>query len=71
MICIMRLTYKDRYTVTSIINVTLHSDRWPVPLAKISEHQGIFFPNLEQLSFEQTCIGGKHTGLIGGGFLLG
>lgn len=38
---IMRLTSKGRYAVTAMLDVALHSQQNPVPLADISERQGI------------------------------
>ena len=37
----MRLTSKGRYAVTAMLDVALHSQSGPVPLADISERQGI------------------------------
>ena len=37
----MRLTSKGRYAVTAMLDVALHSQQTPVPLADISERQGI------------------------------
>lgn len=37
----MRLTSKGRYAVTAMLDVALHSQQGPVPLADISERQGI------------------------------
>jgi Rrf2 family iron-sulfur cluster assembly transcriptional regulator len=68
----MRLTSKGRYAVTAMLDVALHSHRGPVPLADISESQGISLSYLEQL-FSRLR---KH-GLVasvrgpGGGYLLG
>ncbi|ORM67152.1 Fe-S cluster assembly transcriptional regulator IscR [Pantoea rwandensis] len=68
----MRLTSKGRYAVTAMLDVALHSNEGPVPLADISERQGISLSYLEQL-FSRLR---KH-GLVasvrgpGGGYLLG
>ncbi|WMQ73119.1 MAG: HTH-type transcriptional regulator IscR [Sodalis sp.] len=48
-ILIMRLTSKGRYAVTAMLDIALHSGRGPVPLAEISERQGISLSYLEQL----------------------
>jgi len=45
----MRLTSKGRYAVTAMLDVALHSHKGPVPLADISERQGISLSYLEQL----------------------
>ncbi len=45
----MKLTSKARYAVTAIIDVALHSNNGPVPLADISERQSISLSYLEQL----------------------
>lgn len=45
----MRLTSKGRYAVTAMLDVALHSQTGPVPLADISERQGISLSYLEQL----------------------
>lgn len=68
----MRLTSKGRYAVTAMLDVALHSDEGPVPLADISERQGISLSYLEQL-FSRL----RKNGLVssvrgpGGGYLLG
>ncbi len=68
----MRLTSKGRYAITAMLDVALHSHEGPVPLADISERQGISLSYLEQL-FSRLR---KH-GLVasvrgpGGGYLLG
>ncbi len=68
----MRLTSKGRYAVTAILDVALHSPEGRVPLADISERQGISLSYLEQLFAKLR----KH-GLVssvrgpGGGYLLG
>jgi len=45
----MRLTSKGRYAVTAMIDLALHADVKPVPLAEISERQSISLSYLEQL----------------------
>ncbi|KAA8995720.1 Fe-S cluster assembly transcriptional regulator IscR [Affinibrenneria salicis] len=68
----MRLTSKGRYAVTAMLDVALHSQEGPVPLADISERQGISLSYLEQL-FSRL----RKNGLVssvrgpGGGYLLG
>ncbi|NLS43560.1 Fe-S cluster assembly transcriptional regulator IscR [BEV proteobacterium] len=67
----MRLTSKGRYAVTAMLDVALHSKEGPVPLADISERQGISLSYLEQL-FSRL----RKNGLVssargpGGGYLL-
>ena len=68
----MRLTSKGRYAVTAMLDVALHADQGPVPLADISERQGISLSYLEQL-FSKL----RKQGLVasvrgpGGGYRLG
>ncbi|GAA4896724.1 Fe-S cluster assembly transcriptional regulator IscR [Ferrimonas pelagia] len=68
----MRLTSKGRYAVTAILDVALHTPQGPVPLADISERQGISLSYLEQLFAKL-----RKRGLVssvrgpGGGYLLG
>ncbi len=68
----MRLTSKGRYAVTAILDVALHTPDGPVPLADISERQGISLSYLEQLFAKL-----RKQGLVssvrgpGGGYLLG
>ncbi len=68
----MRLTSKGRYAVTAMLDVALHSQDTPVPLADISERQGISLSYLEQL-FSRL----RKAGLVssvrgpGGGYRLG
>lgn len=50
----MRLTSKGRYAVTAMLDVALHSQQGPVPLADISERQGISFLILS--SFSRVCV---------------
>ncbi len=45
----MRLTTKGRYAVTAALDLALHQENGPVPLAAISERQGISLSYLEQL----------------------
>lgn len=68
----MRLTSKGRYAVTAMLDVAIHADQGPVPLADISERQGISLSYLEQL-FSKL----RKQGLVasvrgpGGGYRLG
>ncbi len=68
----MKLTSKGRYAVTAMLDVAIHASSGPVPLADISERQGISLSYLEQL-FSRLR---KH-GLVnsvrgpGGGYKLG
>lgn len=68
----MRLTSKGRYAVTAMLDVALHHQHGPVPLADISERQGISLSYLEQL-FARL----RKRGLVnsvrgpGGGYQLG
>ena len=68
----MKLTSKGRYAVTAMLDVALHSQDSPVPLADISERQGISLSYLEQL-FSRL----RKAGLVasvrgpGGGYRLG
>lgn len=68
----MKLTSKGRYAVTAMLDVALHSQKGPVPLADISERQEISLSYLEQLFSRLrreklvTSIRGP-----GGGYLLG
>jgi Rrf2 family transcriptional regulator, iron-sulfur cluster assembly transcription factor len=68
----MRLTSKGRYAVTALLDVALHAEQGPVPLADISERQGISLSYLEQL-FSKL----RKQGLVasvrgpGGGYRLG
>ncbi|GKX55165.1 HTH-type transcriptional regulator IscR [Leminorella grimontii] len=68
----MRLTSKGRYAVTAMLDVALHSQDGPVPLADISERQGISLSYLEQL-FSRLRKNGLVTSVRGpgGGYLLG
>jgi len=69
---IMRLTTKGRYAVTSILDLALHQEKGPTPLAGISARQDISLSYLEQL-FAQL----RRRGLVqsvrgpGGGYHLG
>lgn len=45
----MRLTTKGRYAVTAMLDLALNASQGPVPLADISERQGISISYLEQL----------------------
>lgn len=68
----MRLTSKGRYAVTAMLDVALHTAAGPVPLADISQRQGISLSYLEQL-FARL----RKQGLVssvrgpGGGYQLG
>jgi len=68
----MKLTSKGRYAVTAILDVAIHASEGPVPLADISERQGISLSYLEQL-FSRL----RKNGLVvsirgpGGGYRLG
>lgn len=68
----MRLTSKGRYAVTAMLDVALHANTGPVPLADISVRQEISLSYLEQLFARLR----KH-GLVssvrgpGGGYQLG
>tara|TARA_E500000081_G_scaffold131519_1_gene141847 strand:- start:1422 stop:1964 length:543 start_codon:yes stop_codon:yes gene_type:complete len=45
----MRLTAKGRYAVTSMLDLAIHHDQGPTPLAGISQRQDISLSYLEQL----------------------
>ena len=45
----MRLTTKGRYAVTAMLDLAIHATTSPVPLADISQRQGISLSYLEQL----------------------
>ncbi|UJF18971.1 Fe-S cluster assembly transcriptional regulator IscR [Vibrio sp. SS-MA-C1-2] len=68
----MKLTSKGRYAVTAMLDVALHAQENPVPLADISERQEISLSYLEQL-FSRL----RKAGLVssvrgpGGGYRLG
>ncbi|MBV7315163.1 Fe-S cluster assembly transcriptional regulator IscR [Shewanella sp. NIFS-20-20] len=68
----MKLTSKGRYAVTAMLDVAIHSANGPVPLADISERQGISLSYLEQLFAKL-----RKQGLVasvrgpGGGYRLG
>ncbi|PMH37562.1 Fe-S cluster assembly transcriptional regulator IscR [Vibrio sp. 10N.286.49.B3] len=67
----MKLTSKGRYAVTAMLDVALHSQNGPVPLAYISERQGISLSYLEQL-FSKLRKAGLVTSIRGpgGGYRL-
>lgn len=67
----MRLTSKGRYAVTAMLDVALNSETGPVPLADISERQGISLSYLEQLFSRLRKNGGFQRSWPGGGYLLG
>ena len=68
----MKLTSKGRYAVTAMLDVAIHAATGPVPLADISDRQGISLSYLEQL-FSKL----RKQGLVlsvrgpGGGYKLG
>ena len=68
----MRLTTKGRYAVTAMLDLAIHATDGPVPLADISQRQGISLSYLEQL-FARL----RRQGLVestrgpGGGYRLG
>ncbi|WAJ69028.1 Fe-S cluster assembly transcriptional regulator IscR [Catenovulum adriaticum] len=68
----MRLTSKGRYAVTAMLDVALHTEAGPVPLADISERQDISLSYLEQL-FARLRKNGVVSSVRGpgGGYLLG
>ncbi|MDB1124749.1 Fe-S cluster assembly transcriptional regulator IscR [Vibrio algarum] len=68
----MRLTSKGRYAVTAMLDVALHSQDGPVPLADISERQGISLSYLEQLfsKLRKASLVASVRG-PGGGYRLG
>ncbi len=45
----MRLTTRGRYAVTAMLDLTLHAQGGPVPLADIADRQSISLSYLEQL----------------------
>ena len=45
----MKLTTKGRYAVTAMLDLAIHATDSPVPLADISQRQGISLSYLEQL----------------------
>ena len=66
----MRLTSKGRYAVTAMLDVALHRDQGPVPLADISERQGISLSYLEQLFCSTTAAVDSSTSVRGPGWWL-
>ena len=68
----MRLTTKGRYAVTAMLDVAMFAKQSPVPLADISERQGISLSYLEQL-FARLRKGGLVHSVRGpgGGYQLG
>ena len=68
----MRLTSKGRYAVTAMLDVAMFAKQSPVPLADISERQGISLSYLEQL-FARLRKGGLVHSVRGpgGGYQLG
>lgn len=67
----MRLTTKGRYAVTAMLDLALNALDGPVPLADISERQGISLSYLEQL-FAKLRRGGLVLSVRGpgGGYQL-
>ena len=67
----MHLTTKGRYAVTAMLDVVLHADAGPTPLADIAERQGI-----SQAYLEQLFVRLKRAGVVdsvrgpGGGYRL-
>lgn len=68
----MKLTSKGRYAVTAMLDVALHAQQGPVPLADISARQGISLSYLEQLfaRLRRNQLVSSVRG-PGGGYLLG
>ena len=68
----MKLTSKGRYAVTAMLDVAIHAASGPVPLADISERQGISLSYLEQLfsRLRKKCLVLSVRG-PGGGYRLG
>ena len=60
----MRLTSKGRYAVTAMLDVALNSEAGPVPLADISERQGISLSYLEQTLLATGFIRENHPGQV-------
>lgn len=68
----MRLTTKGRYAVTAMLDLALHEDSGPVPLAEISARQAISLSYLEQLFAKLRKRGlVKSTRGPGGGYSIG
>ncbi len=67
----MRLTTKGRYAVTAMLDLALNAQDGPVPLADVSERQGISLSYLEQL-FAKLRRGGLVLSVRGpgGGYQL-
>lgn len=67
----MRLTTKGRYAVTAMLDLALNAQEGPVPLADISERQGISLSYLEQLfaKLRRATLINSVRG-PGGGYLL-
>lgn len=55
----MKLTTKGRYAVTAMLDLALHAQESPVPLADISQRQGISLSYLEQLFFQAAQEGAR------------
>tara|TARA_B100000700_G_scaffold278060_1_gene325910 strand:+ start:788 stop:1255 length:468 start_codon:yes stop_codon:yes gene_type:complete len=68
----MRLTSKGRYAVTAMLDVAMFAKQAPVPLADISDRQGISLSYLEQLFARLRKRGLVHSVRgPGGGYCLG
>ena len=68
----MRLTSKGRYAVTAMLDVAMFAKQAPVPLADISDRQGISLSYLEQLFARLRKRGLAHSVRgPGGGYRLG
>ena len=68
----MRLTSKGRYAVTAMLDVAMFAKQAPVPLADISDRQGISLSYLEQLFARLRKRGLVHSVRgPGGGYRLG
>ena len=67
----MRLTTKGRYAVTAMLDLALNAQEGPVPLAEVSERQGISLSYLEQLftKLRRAALVNSVRG-PGGGYLL-
>ena len=68
----MRLSTKNRYAITAMLDLTLNGSRGPVTLADISEKQSVSMSYLEQL-FAALRAKGLVRGVRGpgGGYYLG
>lgn len=67
----MRLTTKGRYAVMAMLDLALHQDKGPVPLAHISQRQHISVSYLEQLFARlRRCELVESVRGPGGGYIL-